>query len=42
VPTRRETTTVEKLLAAVQNGDTRALMTMFPASAGVTVCVREP
>jgi chromosome segregation ATPase len=42
VPTRRETATVEKLLAAVQNGDTRALMTMFPASAGVTVCVREP
>lgn len=41
-PTRRETATVEKLLAAVQNGDTRALMTMFPASAGVTVCVREP
>jgi hypothetical protein len=41
-PTRRETTTVEKLLAAVQNGDTRALTTMFPASAGITVCVRQP
>lgn len=41
-PIRREAATVEKLLAAVQNGDTRALMTMFPASAGIKVCVREP
>jgi small-conductance mechanosensitive channel len=41
-PTRRETATVERLLAAVQNGDMRALTTMFPASAGITVCVRQP
>jgi small-conductance mechanosensitive channel len=41
-PTRRETATVEKLLAAVQNGDMHALTTMFPASAGITVCVRQP